>query len=238
MKIPAGEKLLAVYSGVLTLAFAAVLLMGQRKVSFDEINAQRINIVEPDGTLRMTISSSARAPGVIMHGKEYPRPDRRLAGILFFNDEGTENGGLIFDGSKGKDGKVSSHGHLSFDAYDQDQVMVIEANQDATEHKSAFIQINDMPQYSLQTFWEQEARNSALSSQQQQAARERFFKEHPAPAVRALLGRLPDGSSELALKDAQGRDRIVIKVAADGEPLLQLLDAHGKVLDQLPRARH
>ena len=38
-------------------------------------------------------------PGLIMDKHEYARPDRFQAGMLFFNDEGDENGGLIFAGN-------------------------------------------------------------------------------------------------------------------------------------------
>ena len=50
----------------------------------------------------MVISNKADFPGIIIKGKETPHPDRKTAGMLFFNDEGTENGGLIFGGSKDK----------------------------------------------------------------------------------------------------------------------------------------
>src|ERR1700729_3358606 len=71
----------------------------ERKVTeFAEIDVQRINIREPDGTLRMTISNAATAPGLIFKGTEHPFPNRQAAGILFFNDEGSENGGLLFWG--------------------------------------------------------------------------------------------------------------------------------------------
>jgi hypothetical protein len=37
------------------------------------------------------------------------------------------------------------------------------------------------------------------------------------------------------MKDAEGHDRIVMKVVADGAPVLQFLDESGKVVEQLPR---
>src|SRR6202166_1528966 len=85
--------------------FLCVIAWGEaaveRKVmSFTELDVQRINVREPDGTLRMTISNSATAPGLIFKGKEHPFPNRQAAGILFFNDEGTETGGLLFGGAK------------------------------------------------------------------------------------------------------------------------------------------
>jgi hypothetical protein len=125
-KLFSSPRFLAIYSGVLTITFAVVVLAGfaesRQKQTFDEITVHRINVVEPDGTLRMTISNKAVFPGIVIKGKETPHPDRTTAGMLFFNDEGTENGGLIFGGSKDKDGKVTSYGHLSFDQYEQDQI--------------------------------------------------------------------------------------------------------------------
>src|SRR4029450_10167607 len=108
MKGESVQRFLMIYSGVLTAVFALTLLGGlvtqRQKSKFDEINVHRINVYEPDGTLPMVISNKARFPGLIIRGKEYPHP-RPQAGMLFFNDEGTENGGLIFGGRKGKDGK-------------------------------------------------------------------------------------------------------------------------------------
>src|SRR5579862_9390502 len=134
-KLFANQKFLAIYSGVLTLLFVATVLSGfaqtaaQKKVSFDEIDVHRINVVEPDGTLRLVISNKASFPGIIINGKEHPHPNRTTGGMLFFNDEGTENGGMIWGGAKDKDGKISNYGHLSFDEYLQDQVFTIDAEQ-------------------------------------------------------------------------------------------------------------
>lgn len=36
----------------------------------------------------------------------------------------------------------------------------------------------------------------------------------------------------LRLKDKEGRDRIVLRVDADGSPLIQLLDKEGKITRQ------
>jgi hypothetical protein len=42
---------------------------------------------------------------------------KRPAGIIFFNDEGDEGGGLVFQGQKGE-----STASLTLDQYQQDQV--------------------------------------------------------------------------------------------------------------------
>lgn len=240
LKLPSGQRLLMIYSGVLTLVFAGTVLMGATsnagRATFDQITVHRINVVEPDGTLRMVISNAANAPGSPFHNKIYPRADRKIAGIIFMNDEGTENGGLIFGGSKDKNGKVSSVGHLSFDNYDQDQTLVLQASQDETTQKSSFIRINDQPSWDEEDLFKLDEKVGNLTKAQQKAAYQAFFKSHPRGEHRIYLGTNEDHSSELALRDPDGRVRIVAKVAADGKPVLQFLDAEGKVVEQFPQA--
>jgi hypothetical protein len=49
-------------------------------------------------------------------------------GIIFFNDEGTENGGLTFDGKREADGTYHSQSGFSFDQFNQDQVLYLQYN--------------------------------------------------------------------------------------------------------------
>src|SRR5215469_16069479 len=78
---------------VLTTSALGVLTLRQAvsepaHASFAVVDVQRINVREPDGTLRMVISNTATEPGTVVKGKERPHPNRRSAGILFYNDEG------------------------------------------------------------------------------------------------------------------------------------------------------
>src|SRR3989442_16034715 len=102
MKALSSPRFLAIYSGVLTLVFAATVLCGftmMRNPHFGIITARRINIVEPDGTVRLTISNRADFPGAWNRKKEYPRPDRReAAGGFFFRGGRNEKGGVFFGG--------------------------------------------------------------------------------------------------------------------------------------------
>jgi hypothetical protein len=123
------QKLLVVYSAVVSTALLAVVLIGAKapkNAEFDELHVHRIDVVEPDGTLRMVISNHNKLPPVIIKGKEHPENGERRpqAGMLFYNDEGTENGGLIFGGKKNEKGEVvSSGGSLSFDKYGAGQIL-------------------------------------------------------------------------------------------------------------------
>ena len=142
-----GNRFLVIYSGVLTVIFATTILggfaAGDKKIKFDEIEVHRINIVEPDGTLRMVISNKARLPGVIVHSKEGHQEDRPYAGMLFYNNEGSENGGLVFGGHKNAKGEVvDSGGSLSFDRYDASQVVQL-AGVDDHENRFAGMAVRD-----------------------------------------------------------------------------------------------
>ncbi|HEX4268992.1 MAG TPA: hypothetical protein VHY36_13980 [Steroidobacteraceae bacterium] len=217
-----------IYGAVSTLAFVVIAVSGfavaRQKASFGTVDVQRINVVEPDGTLRMVISDRARFPGAIIHGKEYPF-DRHTAGMLFFNDEGTENGGLIFGGQKNKDGTVSSYGHLSFDRYEQDQELNLEYLQDGAGQstKLAFL---DQPDWPI---------TDALKLPRSHWPH--FAATHPHGTPRLMMSRAQDGSVSLGLKDKQGHTRILIKVASDGTPVIELLDSSGKVVSQLSQPR-
>lgn len=225
MKFDAGRALI-LYSGALT---AAVIWLGltaaatsARNARFDTIDVGRINVREPNGTLRMTIASSARAPGFIGGGTEYPRPDRRMAGLLFFNDEGTENGGLIFAG-KDADGKASSGGSLTFDRYHQDQVVQLFGLEEGQD-RSAGIKVNDQPEGRLN--FPAVDRVRTLPENQQEAA---YRAANVGGTQRLFAGRAVDKSSQVLLRDGQGRKRLVLRVGEDGAASIDFLDQSGKV---------
>ncbi|WP_242417731.1 hypothetical protein [Sphingomonas panni] len=170
----------------------------------------------------MTIASSARAPGFIGGGKEYSRPDRRMAGMLFFNDEGTENGGLIFAG-KDAGGKASSGGSLTFDRYNQDQVVQLFGFEEGQE-RSAGIKVNDQPEGRLD--FPAVDRVRSLPEGQQGAA---YRAANVGGTQRLFVGRAVDKSSQVVLRDGQGRKRLVLRVGEDGATSIDFLDQAGKV---------
>lgn len=230
------QRYLAVYSGVLTIAFVAALLSGfartDKKLVVEELEVQRIKLKEPDGTLRLVVSNAALAPGIIIRGKEYPHPNRRVAGMIFFNDEGSENGGLIFGGEKSADGNKESFGHLSFDAYEQDQTMALNSQQ-GKDGRTTKLQFTDYPEHSIVQDIEFMNSIQGLPKDQQEAKKKAYFAEHGKPTGRMRLARDADGSVVLAMNDPQGRPRIAMKVADDGTPSLRMLDENGKVVGQL-----
>lgn len=51
---------------------------------------------------------------------------------------------------------------------------------------------------------------------------------------RLFVGKDPERASVVALADADGKPRLVLKVQADGTTSLEFLDAGGNVVDRLP----
>ncbi|MGH7718712.1 MAG: hypothetical protein ACREON_07710 [Gemmatimonadaceae bacterium] len=58
------------------LAVVSVAAAATHKTRFEELNVERINIVEPDGTPRLILYNSSHTPGAILYGKEHPHPNR------------------------------------------------------------------------------------------------------------------------------------------------------------------
>jgi hypothetical protein len=233
-----GHRLLAVYAGVLTLAAALALVTGAfrpRPARFDTIDVQRINIVEPDGTVRLVLSDKARFPGIIFKKVEYPHPNRSTAGILFYNDEGTENGGLTFGGATDKDGTVSAYGHLSFDQYDQDQVITLDASEDGGYRKTR-LSFWDRPDYSIGELLELQARIKTLSPEAQKEEYGKFFAGREQAQPRIFLGRTDNGGVSLRLNDRSGRERLILEVTPDGSPAVRVLDENGVETGRFPAA--
>src|SRR6476646_3001470 len=104
---------------LIVLMAASAFVRQPQKQKFGEIDVERINIVEPDGKLRMVISNRPRSIGPIYQGKPFAYPGGTRPGIIFFNDESTENGGLTFTGRRRDDGSYSSSVGMSFDQFDQ-----------------------------------------------------------------------------------------------------------------------
>lgn len=86
------------------LALTSVIKGTQAKQEFDELTVRRINVVEPDGTLRMVISNHDALPRD-GQGNRQGQNQRPGGGILFHNDEGTVVG----------EGEVATAGDLGWE---------------------------------------------------------------------------------------------------------------------------
>src|SRR5688572_26160351 len=102
---------------ILLMAITAFVRQPQKQ-KFGEIDVERINVIEPDGKLRLVISNRPRSIGPVYKGKPFGYPGGTRPGMIFFNDEGTENGGLTFTGRRLPNGDFASSLGMSFDQFD------------------------------------------------------------------------------------------------------------------------
>jgi hypothetical protein len=194
------------------------------KPHFAEIDVERINIVESDGRVRLTISNAARSPGWVLSGKAVPgRP--KEAGMIFYNDEGEENGGLIFGGKK-VDGMVESFGHLSFDQYDEDQDMALEYAERRGK-RSTGLAFNDRPDTPIGELYD---RQQAIAKLPAGPAKDSAMRALQAGfANRLFVGRSDQKTSIVQLSDAANRPRLRLTVDSAGMAMIEFLDEAGKV---------
>ena len=236
-------RILKGYSLFLTVALGVMTLAAFRQApepqpsKFTEIDVERINIVEPDGKLRMVISNRPRSIGPIYKGQPFGYPGGTRPGMIFFNDEGTENGGLTFTGSRGPDGRYRASTGMSFDQFDQDQILTLQYSDNNGTRRTgisiadrAEVNIFDLVQQrdSIQRMPDGPAKTAAL--ERLMAPRDGV----PLAAQRVYVGRDPSKSAMVNLSDPQGRVRIRMAVDSLGRASLDFLDENGRVTHSLP----
>jgi len=224
----------SVLTAALLIAIVGVMAFARATppARFDEIDVQRINIREPDGKLRMVLSNKARSTGPIAYGKPFGYAGGTRPGIIFFNDEETENGGLVFEG-KTENGKYAAGAQLSFDQYNHDQVMTLaysDQNGDRTvglemgERSGPPVQERSRQVDSLRKMPDGPAKDSAM--------RRIFAPIHGVPqfAPRVFVGRRDNGNAVLALMDRTGRPRLRLIVDSLSTARMEFLNDSGRVV--------
>jgi len=216
---------------LVVLATAAFRQSGPQK--FDQITAQRIDIVDANGTLRMVISNKDRMHPGVMDGKTIDRP-RPVAGMLFFNDEGDEVGGLTYTGREA-DGTRRADAGLMFDQLKQDQTIGFSYTE-SNGRRTAGFQVWDRADSHLSVLIEQlNAANKIQDRTEREAAIAKIRATAPPGPRRLFIGKNGDRAATVSLADANGKPRLTLTVDAAGNPRIEFLDEHGKVIDRLPR---
>ena len=235
-------RLLKGYAIVITALLGTVSLAAFRQASqkqkFGEIDVERINVVEKDGKLRMVISNRDRSIGPIYKGKPFGYAGGTRPGIIFFNDEGTENGGLTFSGKREADGTYRSSSGFSFDQFNQDQVVYIQYNDNNGRRNMGFTVADriDTDIYDLVA-----ERDSITKATPEGPARTAALQKWAQPrngvpivATRVYVGRDVAKSALVNLSDRDGKPRLRLMVDSLGTPSLEFLDASGRVTSRLP----
>lgn len=232
---------LKAYAVIMTLLFGTLTVtafrQGQQNPRFTEIDVERINVVEPDGKLRMVISNRTRSIGPIYKGQPFGYEGGTRPGVIFFNDEGSENGGLTFTGRRLPDGTYQASTGMSFDQFDQDQVVVLNYS-DNNGTRRMGLTIGDRANVNI---FDLVKERDSIMQMPEGAARDEALRRWAEPrdgvplyAQRVYVGRDVTKSSVVDLSDPSGRPRLRLRVDSLGQPSLEFLDAQGAVTMRLP----
>jgi hypothetical protein len=226
---------LHLYAGVLTLALPASVMLGMFAAQddprnrFTEIDVERINIVDADGTVRLVIANQARQADTRIDGEVILKGRTRPPGMVFFDENGDEMGGLVFAGTD-----AARSGGMFFDQYRQDQVLGFMYNQSQRGDElrsqaglSVWDRRHDLSIVeAIRLAEEAEAIEDEAARRQ---AMETLERDGVFGTRRMFIGRSPDGSVGVHLHAADGSPRMRLVVDANGDARIEFLAANGEV---------
>ena len=252
-------RFLKLYAGAMTLVVGvmsvAAFTRGEVRVAhakFDVIDVERINVREPNGNYRLVISNRPRSIGPIYKNKPFGYEGGGRPGLIFFNDEGTENGGLTFTGSSCTNGKLADGStctagqyrastHMSFDQFNQDQVLNFDYT-DRNGRRVTGVSVRDRANVDI--FDMVEERNAIIKANPDTASRNAALRKWAEPrngvpldAERMFIGKDPSKSAVLNLSDPAGKPRLRLVVDSLGAARIEFLDAAGNVTNTMTGTR-
>jgi len=217
----------------LILVVLAASAFRQTTKNAGELTVERLNIVDANGTLRMVLAGKDRMHPGVMDGVTIDRP-RPVAGMLFFNDEGDEVGGLTYTGTAAN-GQGRANAGIMFDQWKQDQTVGISYSE-ANGRRSAGFQVwdrSDTVRLS-ELVTKLNAANKLPAGAQRDAAIAEIRATAPPGPRRVFVGKTQDRAATVALSDSDGRPRLTLTVDASGNPRIEFLDDAGKVIARIP----
>jgi hypothetical protein len=168
-----------------------------------------------------------------MDGKVIDRP-RPVAGLLFFNEEGDEVGGLTFTGRE-VGGVRQANAGLMFDQFKQDQTIGFSYSE-GNGRRTAGFQVWDRSDTRLSELIEKlNAANRIPDAVLREAEIAKARAGAPPGPRRIFVGKNADRAATVTLGDADGKPRLALTVDAAGNPRIELLDAEGKVIARMPQ---
>ena len=232
---------LATVVGMVFITTSAFQKNGNQK--FKEIDVERINVVEKDGTVKMILTNVDRFPNGTekINGKTTNEDRKKRSGMLFYNEDGIECGGFIYDGKKSESGH-SSGLSLTYDQYDGDQVMQLLTQDYQKADKrmvSSMLSFNDRPAKESQQQTTEIMKELEILRKKDPKAMKEKYKAYEAQQLiggvpRIMLGKSRDQSNGLFLFDDKGVPRAMFYVDKNNEAKLDFFDEKGNTTASFP----
>lgn len=212
---------------VVLILFVVFAFKKQEKTHFEEIDVERINVVEKDGQLKMVISNKQKQHPGMLSGKDLPARERS-AGIIFFNSSGDECGGLVYDGDKKEAGMT-----YSVDQFRNDQIMQLDYDEQQKDGKrvNAYgLKLWERP-YSMPLERKMQILDS-LQALHNDALYEKMYQQMKEKGEmgteRFFAGKTYAGEVGLFIKDTKGKPRIKLYLDKNNNPRIEFLDDKGR----------
>ena len=208
-----------------------------RRQAFLVVEAERIEIRERDGTLKAALSNAAG----FTEGQRSQAPEgARISGLMFYNEEGREAGGLVYLG-KSIPGGQDAEAALTFDQFRQDQNVYLhhEEHRDAQGTRiSDGLSINSRPDWSVvKEEYRTYEDTQKLPQGQQDDATLKALQAGKVSTGRLFIGvkrgisrGQPYDDGGVFIKNKWGRPVIKLYVDNDNRPHLEFYDPLGKSL--------
>ena len=230
--------------GMVLIITSAFKQSGNQK--FSEIDVERINIIEKDGTVKMVITNVNRFPNANdkINGKLTNETRKKRSGMLFFNEDGIECGGFIYDGQKNEKGH-SSGLSLTYDQYDGDQVMQL-LTQDYREGDrrsvTSGLMFNDRPSKESQLKTATIMNELEELGKKDPKAADEKYKLYEAQgfvggAPRVMLGKSGSENNGLFLFDNKGMPKAMFYVDKENNAKLDFFDEKGNIIASFPEKK-
>lgn len=206
-------------------------LLAKQKVK--ELVAEKVSIREADGTLKAALSDSAGFNEFARQGSGV-----KFSGLMFYNQEGEEEGGLVYSGKatpNGQDSDVT----LTMDQYKQDQNVYLH-HEEKKDEKG--LRIEDGLSINARPDWKKVDEEYALYDRlgkmpesERDAAQLRAMQEGKLSSNRLFFGvkrgvkdNVEYNDAGIFIKNKWGR--VVIKLFVDNEnkPRFEVFDPLGK----------
>ncbi len=223
-------KYYVVFLSLLLASLIGYVFIKDNNHRFKEVTVERINIVESDDQLRMVISNQKQQHPGIIDGKAMEKRDRP-AGMIFFNDDGDECGGLVFEGNKSSGGMA-----YSVDQYKNDQIMQLQYQEDSGKDqrlRGYGLKIWDRSDdFTLHDFMKLDDSLKRLNDTAvYRAVFKKLKSEGRLGTERLFLGKTKSMFVGLTIRDSKGRPRIEIGLDKNNNVLLQVRDTTGRISD-------
>ncbi len=200
---------------------------------FDEIVVKKLTVVSEDNLPRIVLSNENRQHSGRFNGKEMGKRERP-SGIIFFNNQGDECGGLVYE-TKVKDGKITSGMSFTMDNYNDDQVVQI-LNDEYYADGKAYIQRGiNINQYPVGSNMEERNKRieeiNKITDEKERDLKLNQLWEKEGSVNRLFIGRTKGNSSGLFLSGPDGKPKMMIYVDDMGIPKIQTFNDDGEIKD-------